>query len=377
MPTWRAFNRAVYSCGLYEAQDVLVDTADVELLRMTARSGLRWRENLQRHLLYKDPSNHLMFMNPGLERVRVTKDYDLFIVVCQTYWDLLYVNAIDGWKDRCAKSLCWIDELWAASAPRYKNWLRALEQFDVVCIGSLSSVPALTSAIGRDSHWVAGGVDALRFTPFPNPPPRVVDVYSIGRRWDGMHRALLQLASDRKIFYMYDSLDNLANMRPFDHAQHRDLYANVAKRSRYYLVAPAKMNLPKDTEGQCEIGYRYFEGAAAGAVMIGQPARSESFDVMFGWPDSVIETRIEGTDILDVLFELSRDPERTEAIRHRNATESLLRHDWVYRWKRLFELAGVQPSGGMQAREKVLTNLAASDMAATKTARPAAFTESI
>ena len=45
-------------------------------------------------------------------------------------------------------------------------------------------------------------------------------------------------------------------MEPLDYRQHRELFANMAKRSRYSLVSPAKMDSPDETRGQVEIGYR-------------------------------------------------------------------------------------------------------------------------
>ena len=71
---------------------------------------------------------------------------------------------------------------------------------------------------------------------------------------------------------MRDSYQDMAVMEPLDYRQHRELFANMAKRSRYFLVSPAKIDRTDETRGQVEIGHRYFEGAAAGAVMIGQAA---------------------------------------------------------------------------------------------------------
>jgi hypothetical protein len=38
MPTWRNFTRKAYRCGLYEAQDILVDNDDVDTLVNTANT---------------------------------------------------------------------------------------------------------------------------------------------------------------------------------------------------------------------------------------------------------------------------------------------------------------------------------------------------
>jgi hypothetical protein len=49
-------------------------------------------------------------------------------------------------------------------------------------------------------------VDAIRFSPYPNPPARVIDVYSLGRRLDGLHRTLLKFTAERNMFYVYETL---------------------------------------------------------------------------------------------------------------------------------------------------------------------------
>jgi hypothetical protein len=59
------------------------------------------------------------------------------------------------------------------------------------------------------------------------------------------------------------------------------------------------------------------------------------------------------------MSELSRDPERLETISRRNARGALLRHDWIHRWKRLLEIAGLPTSPGMTAREETMAKIAA------------------
>src|SRR5262245_49255646 len=100
VPTARGFSKRVFQCGFYEAQDVLREAADADLLLLQATSGLRFKELLQRRLIYHDLSKKLIFVNPGLKKFRLTQEYDLFVAHCQTYWDFLYINAIDSWKDQ-------------------------------------------------------------------------------------------------------------------------------------------------------------------------------------------------------------------------------------------------------------------------------------
>lgn len=357
MPSGRNFKKKTFLCAHYEAQDVLREIDEVDLVCLDPGPAYTFKESWQRRLLYRDVSRKLIFQNPGLKKVRLTQEYDLFLALCQTHHDLLHINAIEGWKDRCKTSVCWIDELWAALIPRYKYWIHALKQFDHVFVGCKGTVEALSNALGKPVHWLSGGVDTLRFSPYPNPPARVVDVYSIGRRSEGIHRALYQAAEKRSIFYLYDTFGgSLSDV--LDYRQHRDLFSNVTKRSRYFMVAPGKVDASDETRGQVEIGHRYYEAAAAGAVMIGQAPKCDAFDEMFPWPDAVIPVEPDGSNVIEVIARLDSSPERPLAISQRNAGEALLRHDWLYRWKQIFQTAGIEPLPAMAEREQRLKELA-------------------
>ena len=358
MPSGRNFKKETFLCGHYEAQDVLTQVDDVDLLCLEPGPSYEFKDKWQRKLMFRDFTGRAILMNPGLHKVRLTREYDVFLVRCQTEKDLPDINAIEGWKERCETSVCWIDELWAAQIPQNKNWLHVFKQFDHIFVGFRGTVIPLSEAIDRPVHWLPGGVDALRFTPYPDPPTRVIDVYSIGRRREETHQRLLQAARLTSIFYIYDTSSGSMS-EVYDHRQHRDHFANVVKRSRYFMVAPGKVSSVAETQGQSEIGHRYYEGAAAGAVMIGQSPSGETFRQMFPWPDAVIPIQPDGSDVLEVLAELASDPARVSAAAQRNAEGALLHHDWVYRWRELLKTAGFKPSTGMVSRERQLKALAA------------------
>ncbi|MGO8927552.1 MAG: glycosyltransferase [Limisphaerales bacterium] len=358
MPTTRNFARNAFRCGTYEAEDVLAECANVDLLYLEPGKGFRLRSSLQWRLLYKDVSRRLAYVNPGLQPVQLTKDYDLFVLVCPIWSDPLYINAIRGWKDRCKASVCWINELWANRLPQYKYWLHLLHGFDHVVLGLSGSVEALSDAIGRPCHHVAAGVDALRFTPYPDPPARAVDVYSVGRRCAGIHQELLKMKSRGEAFYVYDTMQNAADAQVSEPQSHRELYASIAKRSRYFMVAPSLVDTPGKTCGQVEVGLRFYEGCAAGAVLVGLAPECETFRRTFNWPDAVVQVKPDGSDVARVLADLAEQPQRVQEINRRNAAEALLRHDWVYRWKEVLAIVGLQPTPAMAAREKRLKELA-------------------
>lgn len=357
VPSWRKFRKVVFHGAVYEAEDVLADIDDVDLVCPDPRPGFPLRDQLQKKLVWVDFTRTAPALNPGLGTIRVERNYDLFVAFCQDWTDLLVLNAIKGWKGKCGTSVCWIDEMWAAWIPRYKNWIHLLDRFDHVAVTYRGSVGALERALGRPCHWIPHAVDTLRFTPYPEPPARVIDVYSIGRRWDEVHRALLDGTRRSGMLYVFDST-RLNDAAAPDHREHRDLVASLAKRSRFFLVAPAKMDTSKESQDQNELGSRYYEGSAAGAVLIGQKPAGDSSRELFGWPDSVLEIEPDGSDVARIIADLSRQPERLREIGRRNAREALLRHDWAYRWETVLSIAGLAPRPALGVRTARLQRLA-------------------
>lgn len=358
VPTTRNFARNVFLGATYEAQDVLTKCADADLLYLEPQRRFQFRKQLLWKLLKVDVSRRLAYVNPGIQSVQLEKDYDLFVFNCPIGTDPLYFNAIRGWKDRCKTSVCWINELWAADLPRFKNWLFRFREFDHVIVGLKGSVEAVSNAIGRSCHYVPGGVDAIRFSPCLEPPSRVINVYSVGRRLEGIHQALLKLAALGKIFYVHDTMENSGNALTSDYQAHRNAYANMAKRSHLFMVAQGFVDTADRTRGQIEVGFRYYEGSAAGAILVGQTPDCDTFRQTFDWPDAVVDIKPDGSDTVQVITDLLADPDRLQRISRRNAVEALLRHDWVYRWKEIFAIAGIKPTRRMKTREKRLKQLA-------------------
>ena len=105
-----------------------------------------------------------------------------------------------------------------------------MSSFDYIILNCFASVQPMQDLIKRPCLYVPPGIDAIKFCPYPNPPLRSIDVYSIGRKSQVTHRALLKMVTQNKIFYIYDTMLGMYTARP---AEHRSLIANMAKRSRY------------------------------------------------------------------------------------------------------------------------------------------------
>lgn len=348
----RHLQRLVSRCAEYEFEDLICEIDDAEVLMPEPRCWFRFGQKVANQL-----ARHLSVasVNPGIRKLQLNKNYDLFFAICQFPSDLLSLNAIDGWKQRCRTSVCWLAEIWACEVCKLKGHLKMLSQFDYVVIPSMGSVQPVKDVIGERCVYVTAGIDTIRFCPYPNPPDRSIDVYSMGRKSPITHQALLKMAEQRKIFYVYDTFENMKTLLPRDH---RILVANIAKRSRYFIANAPKIDRQFETNGQGEISYRFFEGAAAGTVMIGKHPENEVFRKYFDWPDAVINVPYNTPNIADILADLDAQPERLEKIRKNNVVQSLLRHDWVYRWRAILDIVGLEPRPALIAREERLKKLA-------------------
>jgi hypothetical protein len=283
--------------------------------------------------------------------------YDLCFVRVMSPDDFDSFANLELARERSRRMVCWVEELWLRRL-QYRKELRALALFDHVFVGHSSTVTPLQEIIGRPCHHLAPAVDALRFCPYPEAVPRPIDLYMMGRRTAELHRTLLAHAAKHpRFWYLYDS----AKLTDFteDGAQHRELVAGLIRRTRYFVVNRAKMNAPDQTEGQQEFGPRYFEGAAGGAILVGDAPTSGPFPSFFDWPDCMFHVSSDSSELLELIAELDADPARTERARRANVVNVLRRHDWVKRWQLILDTVDLPAAPGSVARMAELEKRAA------------------
>jgi hypothetical protein len=354
----RSINKHAAWCSNYEFEDVVASVDDVDIIPLEPGTAYDARQWLARRVAWKPGLHRLTpFLNPGLKKIVIDRDYDVFIFVCMNPSELIYLSAVVGWQEHCRKRICYMSEFYSGWATEYAYQLSLLGDFDFVAQSRSSCIDAVARASGRPCHDVPLGVDTLRFTPFPDPPVRCIDVYSMGRRVESAHDALLEHARRRELFYIYDTIPSL-NIIPRDYVQHRELVGNLGKRARFFIVYPAKIDTENETGGTSEIGARYFEGTATGAVLLGQAPTAPEFRRYFHWPDAIVEVGSTADSVEAFLATMKPEAERYAAAGRRNAVEALKHFDWAYRWKELLRLANVAPHPRLEARERRLHDLA-------------------
>jgi hypothetical protein len=352
-------------CLAYEFEDTFSAVTDARRIDVTDLPAVEFSRRAYKlaRLASGSPGVARRLAPYPKSKVVLENDFGLFFPVFSHTFELYSLATIPNWRQRCSKAACYITEVWSDMLPRYL--LELLSDFDHIFLGSHHSVQDVARLTGRPCTYLPFAVDVLRFTPASLDQPRLIDVCNIGRRSSVTHQALLAEAERRSSFYYYDTVAASGTdlkhrtFRVDSPQEHRRMLATLLKHSRYFIANRSYVNRPEFTQGREEISGRFYEGAAAGTVMIGEAPRAEEFERQFDWPDAVIHLPFDSPDIGSVLADLNQDGERLRKIRRNSAREAALRHDWLHRIQVVFDVLGLKPTDGMRARAQRLDQIAA------------------
>jgi len=360
----RRVNNAVAHCMNYEFEDIVAEVTGGDRLDVGGMGALEAaRRSYKAARMASGSRRFARLVTPTPPTVRLQREYDLFFPVFNHPYELYALALVPDWRKRCRMAACYLNEAAFHLMPHYL--LELLAEFDHVFLGIRHPAAEMARIVGRPCTYLGLAVDVLQFSPYPRPPVRAIDVCNIGRRSAVTHEALIRLARDRRIFYYYDTMapsgidQKQRTFHVHSPAEHRLLFASLLQHSRYYVANRSRINEPEFTSGSDEISGRFYEGAAAGTVMIGVPPRADHFAQQFDWPDAVIEVPFDCPDIGEVIGQLDSDPARLEQIRRLNVHHAALRHDWIHRFRVALQQLGIGPPEAMLAREARLRALSA------------------
>lgn len=352
----RGFRFQAANCCIYEFEDLLTDLEAAQLYTPIPDNGFDVARKIYRGAKYVGASDAMALnLAPFPEELVLEQEYDLLFAVLDNPFQFHLLESIKGWRERCRYTACFITEMWQPDLEIKRLFREPWSNFDHVFLGVTQCVEGLNQLIEPPVTYVPPAVDTLRFSPYPNPPKRSIDVSYVGRRSPNIHDALIKRAAEDNFFYYHDTLRGKLEIG--NPKEHRVLLAKLFQRSRYNITNYAKFNSKEETGGTQEIGYRFFEGAAAGTVMVGMPPAGEAFPRYFDWLDPIVQVDLSGTDVVEAIAELDAQPENLERMSRRNVGNCLLKHDWSYRWRDMLATFDLKPSVEMIERQKYLQQL--------------------
>ena len=351
-------------CVAYEFEDVFGLVTGAQRIDVTDLPSLEFSRKCYKVVHAAFGSSELARqLAPHPRKMMILEtDFDLFFPIFNHIYELYSLAVVPNWRQRCRKAACFITEVWSDQLPSYL--IELLCKFDHIFVGSYHSVSEVARSTGRPCTYLPLAVDVPRFRPDLQYRPRPIWVCNIGRRSPVTHAALLNEAKQHQAFYYFDTVAASGSdrkqrtFRVDNPGEHREMLATLLKRSCYFIANRSYVNKPEFVMGRDEISSRFYEGAAAGALMIGEPPLNEEFKRQFDWPNAIIHMPFECPDIADILAGLNSNPAHLRAIRRRNAREAALRHDWLYQIRIVFDVFGFPYTEEMKARAKYLEQLA-------------------
>lgn len=282
--------------------------------------------------------------------VEEVDEHEVLLAVIGGVRDLALLDALKGWRRKSRYAICRLDEFWVKDVPRLRRFIRLLEQFDLVYCSEYHIAETLREGlVNADVMYLPPGVDTLALAPDLEPSLRPIDVTNLGSLADATHKGLLEYAKQTDGFYFFDTLKGRFEART--PSEHRFRYANILKRTKYFLCHFAFMRsaeIPK----QIEFGPRYSEGIAAGCVILGSWKSTPAFEQYLGWEDAVIEMPFEDPNPSELLRFLDSQADRLREISLRNVRHALQAHDHVHLWSAVVDKLGLPEAYRMRRREE-------------------------
>lgn len=195
--------------------------------------------------------------------------------------------------------------------------------------------PSLAKEV-QQLHDIKASFLPLATNTFPLPQhqtQRSIDILGYGRTNKQVHAQLQQFnqpGSQR--FYMHSTF---SGAEVYDVRDHIGVLNRLLERSKISLCFEG--GYLNRFRGRSPLLYRWFEGWAAGCVIVGKRPLDDGVETLMDWQDSTLDVPGDCNEVIPFFEALLQDESRLQEISRRNYVECRLRHDWRYRLRDLFE----------------------------------------
>jgi hypothetical protein len=259
-------------------------------------------------------------------------DYDLCLFVAMDpNWvpSLRYVSQL---RVRARRVAVYLFDSWLRDVEMLRRHRRAWSLVDDVFVSFNHAVETYARHLDCRVRYLPQAVDGRRFHPHRNERP--IDILSVGRRLESVHKELLDLARRRDLFYYYQVA---RAPQAIDLSENQDLLARLCQSSRIQVSWPVEMTNPQRAEENSPITARWFEAAASGSVVVGSRPWNPEFERLFPYSGFVreIDPASRGDAervVMESLTELDDSSERRSLAEHVRT-----HHTWERRWQEIAE----------------------------------------
>ena len=340
----RAIHGEVSRGVTYEFEDLVAELLGLQILAPVVPLG----PSLRRKAWWAGRQPRLLRRNPRQQAG------SFVFAMGQCVYDLADQMANLDVIERASVRVAYIEEMWRTELPLRRDLRAFLDRFDHVFLGLEGTCAPLSQLIEPPVTYLPPALNLDRYTK-GGPLKRIIDVYAMGRRNPFHHQVLLDWARQTEAFYHFDTF---VQPRVSSLGEHRSHLVELIRRSRYFMVNEAKVDQPDQRGRQSEVAYRHFEGAAAGAVLVGPAPRTCVFSRLFSWSDAIIEVAEDGSDLVAAIEEFDADPARLARARKCNVDGMLRAHDVAHRVREVLRRVDIREPRSVDERIRHLADRA-------------------
>ena len=130
-----------------------------------------------------------------------------------------------------------------------------------------------------------------------------------------------------------------------DWRRYRAIFWQILRQSRLSMAYDHLYYNPSGTNEITYVGPRWFEGLAAGTVVVGKTPQAPDVPRLLDWEDATIDLPDEAEPAVQAIRDLLADRSRLEAAIRRNIVNMSLKHDWRHRAVDMLNLLGLDVPG--------------------------------
>jgi Glycosyl transferases group 1 len=188
------------------------------------------------------------------------------------------LDLFKNWDRHVGVKILYIFDTFESQLPSIHRVLESAK-WDLAITSFHGAVPFLEEQTQRKWYAVAQGVKLDRFKPV-SKEEKLISFSSYGRRLGNVHQSIREYCLQTDNYYEYTTTTGL--QPKLDPQENYRQYAWHLAHSFFTFSWPVELTNPKRVMTFSPITCRWFEAAASGTVILGQPPKDPEFRKIFG-----------------------------------------------------------------------------------------------
>jgi len=237
------------------------------------------------------------------------------------------LDLFQGWDQHVGLKVLYLFDTFESLSPLIRKIVDDVD-WDILITSFHGAIPFLEEVTQKKWYAIPQGVKLDRFSPISDAE-RLINFSAYGRREPKVHASVRKHCADRQKYYDYSMTTSLQPQ--IEPQESYSQYVWHLAHSVFTFCWSVESTSPGRATTFSPITCRWFEAAASGTVMLGEPPSDPVFEQLFG-KDSVIQIdRHVSFDELDALWDMLWDKHQSYL---NAASERRLRLSQQWTWER-------------------------------------------